>query len=223
VRLDDLLEALQRFYGPLPPPPRDPFTLFVWEVLSARSTPRKRDAALGALRRARALTPDALWRAPRKTLEDSVRMAGAYTEQRVDALRAGADIFRRTPSLPDLIRGPLAGARRALKPLPQLGEAGGRRMLLFAADHLVLPADAGVGRVGRRLGYGEAARNPRGEARSVHNALTRELPRTLDAYRRASLYLSHHAAGTCTDREPHCAVCPLLTDCPHGKRRTLHD
>ena len=26
--------ALQRFYGALPPPPRDPFTLFVWEVLS---------------------------------------------------------------------------------------------------------------------------------------------------------------------------------------------
>ena len=50
-RLDTLLNALQKFYGALPAPPRDPFTLFVWEVLSVHSTPRKRDAALAALKR----------------------------------------------------------------------------------------------------------------------------------------------------------------------------
>ena len=71
-RLEDLLTSLQAFYGALPPPPRDPFTLFVWEVLSAHSTPRKRDAALAALKRIRALTPDAMWRAPQKKLEESV-------------------------------------------------------------------------------------------------------------------------------------------------------
>ena len=46
-RLERLARArCRRFYGALPPPPRDPFTLFVWEVLSVHSTPRKRDAAL---------------------------------------------------------------------------------------------------------------------------------------------------------------------------------
>ena len=30
-------------------------------------------------------------------------------------------------------------------------------MLLFAADHAILPVDARVNRVGRRLGYGEPA------------------------------------------------------------------
>src|SRR2546428_12319141 len=62
-RLDGLLDALRKFYGALPKPPRDPFTLFVWEVLSMHSTPQKRDAALGALKRIPALTPDAMWRA----------------------------------------------------------------------------------------------------------------------------------------------------------------
>ena len=90
-------------------------------------------------------------------------------------------------------------------------------MLLFAADHRVLPVDARVGRVGR------AARLRRGSdgdfaktARSVQRALSRELPRDADAFRRAFLYLSHHGAATCTERDPHCAVCPLLTDCPDG-------
>ena len=85
MRLDDHLTALQRFYGVLPLPPRDPFTLFVWEVLSVHSTPRKRDAALAALKRIRALTPDAMWRAPQKKLEESVALAGPYGEQRLQA------------------------------------------------------------------------------------------------------------------------------------------
>ncbi|MCC7416527.1 MAG: hypothetical protein IT176_05240 [Acidobacteria bacterium] len=220
MRLDDLVEALHRFYGPLTPPPRDPFTLFVWEVLSAHSTPRRRDAALASLRRIPALTPDSLSRAPQKKLEDSARLAGAYTEPRIDALRAGAALFRRSPRLADLIRGPLAAARRALKPLPQLGEIGAHRMLLFAADHALLPIDAPVLRVGRRLGYGrDAAGSLRKQARAVRADVAGQLPASADAFRRAYLYLAHHGAATCTERDPHCHVCPLLADCPDGKAR----
>jgi endonuclease-3 len=221
-RLGDTLDALRKFYGTLPTPPRDPFTLFVWEVLSVHSTPRKRDAALTALKRIRALTPDAMWRAPQKKLEASVALAGPYAENRLRALRTGVDLFRRSPGLPAVIRGPLAAARRALKPFPQLGEAGAHRMLLFAADHAILPVDARVSRVGRRLGYGDASDEFRKQARSVQEALTRELPPSVDAFRRAFSYLSHHGAATCTERDPHCAVCPLLKDCPEGKRRVGH-
>ena len=211
--------ALQTFYGALPRLPRDPFTLFVWEVLSVHSTPRKRDAALAALKRIPALTPDSMWRAPQKKLEESVKLAGPYTDSRLQALRTGVDVFRRTPKLTALIRGPLLAARRAVKPLPQLGESGAHRMLLFAADHPVLPADARVTRVGRRLGYGEAHEEFRKQSRSVQDALARELPPAVDAFRRTYLYLSHHGGATCTEADPHCVVCPLLKDCPEGQRR----
>jgi hypothetical protein len=128
-RLDTLLDRLQKFYGALPAPPRDPFTLFVWEVLSVHSTPRKRDAALAALKRIRALTPDAMSRAAHAKLEASVALAGPYAEQRLRALKTGVDLFRRSPALTAVIKGPLPAARRALKPFPQLGEAGAHRML----------------------------------------------------------------------------------------------
>src|ERR1700674_3875481 len=121
-RLETLIDALQKFYGALPSPPRDAFGLFVWEVLSAHSTPRKRDAAFGALRRIRALTPDAMGRAPQKKLEESVALAGSYAEPGVRALRSGVDRFRRPPALPQVIRGPLPAARRSLKGLPQMGD-----------------------------------------------------------------------------------------------------
>jgi endonuclease-3 len=218
-RLEHLVGALQTFYGALPKPPSDPFTLFVWEVLSAHSTPRKRDAALAALKRIPALTPDSMWRAPQKKLEACVKLTGPYSENRLQALRTGVDVFRRTPKLPTVIRGPLLAARRALKPLPQLGEAGAHRMLLFAADHAVLPADARLTRVGARLGYGEAHTDFRKQSRTVQEALTRELPPSVEAYRRAFLYLSHHGGATCTESDPHCIVCPLLKECPEGRRR----
>jgi endonuclease III len=218
-RLDRLIALLQPFYGPLAPPPRDPFTLFVWEVLSVHSTPRKRDAAFAALKRIPALTPDSMWRTPQKKLEDSVKLAGPYAENRLSALRTGSAVFRRAPSLPSIIRGPLPAARRALKPLPQLGETGAHRMLLFAAEQTILPVDARVSRVGRRLGYGEAAKDFKKQSRSVQEAMLKELTPSADDYRRAFLYLSHHGGATCTESEPHCIVCPLLKDCPEGPRR----
>src|SRR3954471_7563130 len=166
--------------------------LFVWEVLSAHATPRKRDAALAALKRIPALTPDGMWRAPQKKLEQGVALAGPYLENRMQALRTGVELFRRSPDLAATIRGPLPAARRVLKPLPQLGETGAHRMLLFAADHVILPVDARVSRVGRRLGYGAADGDFKKQARSVQDALTRELTPSADVYRRAFLYLSHH-------------------------------
>ena len=218
-RLETLLNALQQFYGALPPPPRDPFTLFVWEVLSVHSTPRKRDASLAALKRIPAMTPDSMWRAPQKKLKESVKIAGPYTDNRLQALRSGVELFRRSPDLPKVIRGPLPAARRALKPFPQLGETGAHRMLLFAADQPILPVDARVNRVGRRLGYGDVAGDFKKQSRAVQDALARELPASADAYRRAFLYLSHHGGATCTESDPHCSVCPLLPGCPEGQKR----
>ena len=218
-RLDKLIAALRKFYGTLPAPPRDPFTLFVWEVLSVHSTPRKRDAALAALKRIRALTPDAMWRAPQKKLEESVALAGPYGENRLRALRTGTEIFRRQAALPTVIRGPLPAARKALKGLPQMGEGGAYRMLLFAADQPIMPVDARVSRAARRLGYGEQQGDFAKTARSIREALATELSPDKEAYRQAFLYLSHHGAATCTEADPHCSVCPLLKDCPEGKKR----
>lgn len=219
TRLEGLVDRLRKFYGALPAPPEDPFTLFVWEVLSGHSTPRKRDAALAALKRIRALTPDAMWRAPQKKLEESVSLAGPYPKQRLTALRRGVDRFRQLPDLSTVIRGPLVPARRALKGIPQMGEAGAYRMLLFAANHPVMPVDARVSRVARRLGFGEEHRDFTKTARSVREALHAGLSTDLSVYRQAYLYLNHHGARTCTEADPQCGACPLLKECPEGQRR----
>jgi endonuclease III len=221
VPLRSLVARLERFYGVLSVPPRDPFACFVWEVLSARTTTGRREQAFGALRRIRALTPDSLARAAPGRLAAAVALAGPHAEDRLQALRVGAEAFRRTPALAAALAGPARGARRALRALPRLGPAGSRRLLLFAADAAVLPPDPDVLRIGRRLEPDGRAGSVSG-ARTVHRAM-REQVRSLDpsAIRRAFVYLSHHAATTCTERDPHCRVCPLLDGCPEGGRRVV--
>jgi endonuclease-3 len=100
-----------------------------------------------------------------------------------------------------------------------MGHGGAYRMLLFAADHPVLPVDAPVSRVARRLGYGQQLTDFSKTARSVREAVARELRPDAETFRRAFLYLSHHGSSTCTEAEPHCTVCPLLDDCPEGQKR----
>jgi endonuclease III len=209
--LSGQLAELQRFYGLLPLPPSDPFALFAWEVLSKKASPAGRDAAMAALRRVHVLTPDAVIRAPRATLEAAVALAGPSVELRLDALRAGAEVFRRHRALPGTIRGPLAAARRSLRVLTQLDVAGAHRMLLFAGDHAIVPVDAGVRRVAMRLGYGRPGKVL--SVRSVRRVLGSLLRGDLGACRRAFVYLSHHASLTCTERQPHCRVCPLAHKC----------
>src|SRR5204862_1592458 len=108
------------------------------------------------------------------------------------ALRKGIDVFRRTPDLPAIVRGPVAPARRLLKQLPLMGEGGAYRMLLFTADRPVLPVDARVSRVARRLGFGEAQANFGKTAKSIRDAIAGELPEDVQPYRGTFVYLHHH-------------------------------
>ena len=220
LRLDGVVRKLQKRYGVLPSPPADAFALFVWEILSGHSTPRKRDAAFRALKRQRVLTPDAMWRASSKVLEASVALAGPFRDHRLMALRKGVDVFRRSPTLATTIAGPLPAALRQLKPLPRMGgEGSAYRMLLFSANHAVMPVDARVARVATRLGYGESQRDLSKTARAIRQAVSADLAGAVDSYRRAYLYLEHHGATTCTEKDPECDACPLLSDCPYGQQR----
>jgi endonuclease III len=204
-----LIEKLERFYGPLPQPPSDPFALYVWEVMSLHTTSPRRDAAMNSLRRIPALTPDSLGRAARGKLEAAAALAGPYRDERIRALMAGADVFRRNRDLPERIRADLAHATEALKLLPHLTSVSGQWMLLLAGGHARLPEDPHLLRVLSRLG----SDIPTAEA---------EFGAVLSALQRAGLYLAHHGRATCVEADPLCHICPLRLECPHGQGAAPH-
>jgi len=51
TKIEHTITRLEQFYGVVSAPPQDPFILFVWEVLSVHSIPRKVESALAALKR----------------------------------------------------------------------------------------------------------------------------------------------------------------------------
>ena len=219
-RIDRLVGRLKKFYGALPAPPSDPFALFVWQVLFNHSTAKKRDAAVAALKRLGALTPDGMRNAPQKALADCVHSAGPFGEYRLMALRKGVDVFRRDSDWPGVLTGPVPAALRRLKVLPRMsGDGPAYSMLLFAGGQAVLPVNARVARVATRLGYGEMAGAFPKIAKSIRQAIAPELGDRVKAYRDAYIYFEHHGADTCTETDPECDGCPLRSDCPYGKSR----
>jgi len=203
----EVMDRLERFYGPLPMPPEDPFALYVWEVLGVRTSPARRDAAMGALRRIPALTPDSMGKVARAKLEKAVALAGPYREERLRALTSGVDVFKRNRDLPERLRSDIDAAREALALLPHLTAISSQWLLLFAGRHPVFPDDPNVRRVLARL-------------QTDADIATGQLGGVLSATQRATLYLSHHGRATCVDADPLCHICPLRSDCPFPSLRS---
>lgn len=216
----DLIERLVTFYGPLPAPPADPFAYYVWEILGTRTTPGLRDAAMAALRRVPALTPDSLHRMPRGRLEAIVRQCGPLADERIAGLDAGVTVFRRQPHFADRLASPLREAWSAARDLPHLGHAGAVGLLLFAGASLIVPVDDGILRVTTRLGLVPPEPSARLALRAARRALDSELPRGQAERRWAVRYVRHHADSACAAANPHCRVCPLQSECREGRART---
>jgi endonuclease III len=214
ARCAEIVDRLVRFYGPLAPPPADPFAFYLWQVLGTRTTGGRRDAALIALRRVPALTPESLRKLARGRLETIVRQSGPYLDERLAAIDAGIAVFTRQPRFVERLRHPLREAWLAARDLPHLGHAGALGLLMFAGNSRVVPVDADLARVAVRLGLSAARPHLRREVRDVRRALAAWLPGDLPARRMAVQYLRHHAEHACVASRPHCRVCPIAAMCP---------
>jgi endonuclease III len=236
LNADSLIATLREFYGLLPQPPPDPFQFFIWEILSTDALPARRDIAWLALRRLPALTPDAMARTPTKDLAEVMRLIGPQPDERIERIRAATGEMKRHRDLfdPDALRmRGLLFAARAFRRLTQLPRDVADRALLYAAGYPVLPLDDGAARVIARIegtaiapSHGAEgftlkrtlyAGQLRQQRRRARKTLASTLPRDVDVYRDAVLYLRHHAHSTCLAVAPHCKVCPLLSGCAFGR------
>jgi len=210
----EALTALRAFYGPLAAPPPDLFAFFVWETISARTLPARRDMAWQALRRLPALTPDAMFRASKESLEHALETLPAR-EQRLEILRTGSGHFRRHRNLPQVVSGRLSGAWRALADVPHLPVVSRARALLFAGGHAVAPVDDALARTLARL-HGWEKTSARALQRRARRHLAAECEHGLAQLREVAVVLGHHAEHACAD-QPHCTVCPLAKECAEAR------
>jgi endonuclease III len=213
MSLSQLVEGLRRFYGPLLQPPAEPFAFRLWQVLNSGATASGRDAAMLALRRLPALTPDALWGTAPGKLEAAAALAGhSGRELRVAGMRDAAALFRRRRTLLEVNR---QRFRSALRTLASAGvsQSDAEWLLLFTSEQPILPLDRTICRVASRLGFGALAGPPSLVARSARRGLRRAAGRDVGALREVCFWFSHHGSATCAEEEPRCSVCPMRDAC----------
>lgn len=211
------LDALGAFYGPIPAPPRDLFAFFVWDVISWRTLPARRDRVWQQLRLLPALTPDAMFRASKDELKGVLEGLGGNVEERLDALREGSGYFRRHRDLTARVTRSLPSAARVFRALPHLTAAARATGVAIAGRHPVPAIDAGIVRVLVRL-HGLGRLHPRAQRREARRRVREACAGDLERLTRALVVLGHHAGHACADQAPHCSVCPLRAECAFGAR-----
>lgn len=215
--MQEALRALGVFYGPLPAPPRELFPFFVWDVISARTLPPRRDRVWQQLRLLPALTPDAMFRAAKDELTSVLEGLGGNAEERLDHLREGSGHFRRHRDLAGMVTGSVWAAARVLRGIPHLSPSARATGIVIAGRHPAPAVDAGITRVLTRL-YGPGRLRPQAQKRAARQRLRDACGGDVERLTRALVVLGHHAAHACAEQAPHCAVCPLRESCAFAAR-----
>lgn len=220
LSLATVVRALRAHYGePDGPPTSDPFELVLWENVAYLARPPRRLEAFEALRSEVGTSPAAIRAADRRALERAAAR-GILKGLSADKLRECARVALEEldGGLEAAVRGPLPGARRALRRFPGIGEPTAEKILLFAGRQPLLAPESNGLRVLVRLGLVEEGRSyarTYAASRGLEKALG-SAPRRLQ---RAHLLLQLHGRTLCKQARPLCEGCPLVEGCGHARRR----
>jgi len=222
TRLPQIHALLLAWYGrPAPRVPRDPLSQLIYSLLASRTKTDDSDAAMLRLEARYATAPgswEALRDAPLAEIEHAI---SGVTFPEVKAPRIKAALLEITARYGSLTLDFLAKYRTEkirewLEGFEGVGAQISAAVVNFSTlRRRALCVDANHLRVTQRL-----ALTPRADAATTETRLMRLVPEDWDA---AMLDEHHslvklHAQTLCTFAEPKCKACPLLQECPWGKR-----
>ncbi len=206
ARVRSILEGLEELY-----PDVDceldretPFQLLIATILSAQTTDERVNKVTPELFR-RFPAPEAMAKAPLRTLEKIIRSTGFF-RQKAKSIKgtAAALVARFGSEIPNSIE--------ALTSLPGVARKTANVVLGTAyaiADGVVV--DTHVQRLAMRLALTRAT-----DPKNIEQDLMRALPR--ESWIRASHQLIWHGRRVCFARRPDCEHCPIAPFCPSAGR-----
>jgi len=219
VSLPRLIAALERRYGP-PPPPKvtRPFEMILYENAAYLVEEDRRDEVWASLKKLLGgrPTPQRVLDADKGDLIEAIRHGGMQPPMRAEKLRRAARIAMDSfdSDLDGLLKGPLKKARAGLKKFPGIAEPGADKILLFTRTAPILALDSNGLRALLRLGYGSPDGGYAAQYHSAQEAVEGEIRPDYDWLIEAHQLLREHGKALCKRDRPQCGECPLAKDCP---------
>src|SRR4030095_10571219 len=215
--LKSVLVQLQKHYGKLPEPPRDPFILILLENVAYLAKGDKRQEALALLERTVGLDPASILAASDAKLK-AVTAHGILSDTFADKLRecAAIAVDEFGGDLEKVVDRPLPAAKKALRRFPGIGERGGEKILLFSRRQPFLAPESNGLRVLTRLGVvreESSYAKTYAAARELGATLGLSIPDLVTTHR----LLPHHCQTLCSRSEPACPACPVRQNCAFGR------
>ena len=221
LNLKTIAAALEKFHGkPAPLPSADPWELILRENASYLVDDSTREEVFRSLKARVGVTPEAILKAPDKSLFDAIRKGGMLPPMRGKKLRKAAEIAREVGlvRLRALAKKGGPEATKVLKRFPGIGEPGADKLLLAAGSAVTLAPDSNGLRVLVRFGYTEDDSNYARTYRAAAQAVAPELPSNSAWLVATHQLLRRHGQETCRRSEPRCDVCPLAKGCEYAQR-----
>jgi len=222
--LTELLDELEKFYGPQEPCwPEDPYEFIVWWHCGYPASDTTCTKGWEKLNREVGIEPHNLLEASPQKLAAALKPGGMVPELRALRLK---EIARRVRdelggNLRAALSGPLSAARKTLKKFPSIADPGADRILLFAGIAPLAAVPSNCPQVLVRVLHGQERENYGVNYREAQQAIAAEVPETLDARKRAYLLLKRHGQEICKRTKPKCEKCPVSSPCAFfaGHRR----
>jgi len=172
-------------------------------ILSAQCTDARVNMVTPALFKAFA-TPQAMAKAPLRTLERYIRSCGFFRVKAKNIRGAARTLVER-------FHGRVPHTMEELLALPGVGRKTANVILATAYHQGAIAVDTHVFRVANRLGLVHATTPAKTETQ-----LLKVVPKT--DWPHVSHWLIFHGRQICHARNPECARCPVVDLCPSAKR-----
>jgi len=200
-------------------PGESAFEVVLGAILTQRANWRNVEKAIGNLKRAAIMSPDAIANASRRKLENLLRPVGFF-RQKTTTIRNFVRhlIGHHEASLDGLFDAELGEVRGELLSLKGIGDETADSILLYAGSKPSFVVDAYTIRIVNRLGLTDSKQYSR-----VKELFESNLPKDIEVYKEFHALLVALGKKFCK-ATPLCANCPLLSDCtfPRNVQGNVH-
>ena len=216
ISVPDLLNRLEKFYGPQEPAfPIEPYEFLVWWHCGYPASDAACEKGWRNLKQQVGIEPHQLLVANPAKIASALKAGGIVPELRAQRLK---EIAMRVKDefggdLRSALAGPLAQVRKTLKSFPGIADPGADRIVLFAGIAPVAAVPSNCTHVLIRIVQGPEGENYSAGYREAQRAIGAEVPEKFDARMRAYLLLKIHGKQTCKRTNPKCEECPVKSKC----------